>query len=257
VARSGRRRLARECRRAAHALAARLFAAQVPATGTEGCVASLGLAAVEAGTLPLLNEAVAIDAVLNDLAHWVSAPAQATDVRLHAEPVAGWVRADARRLRQILVKLASNAVNYNNAGGQVWLVAQAVGDATDAGWTISVSDDGRSLTAAQCAHPLESFNRLGADREGIEGTGIGLVIVRRLADFIGGRITVQSEAGHGNTFSVWLPRADAPVQGQVAAPTCCRSTCSCPTSTASRCCAACARSPRWRTARRSRSRPTA
>ena len=170
----------------------------------------LDLAAIEAGTLPLAIEAVAIDAALKDVAQWVSALAHATNVRLHVEPGAGWVRADARRLRQILANLASNAVKYNNAGGQVWLAAQAVPDAAVPGWEISVRDSGRGLSAAQCEHLFESFNRLGADREGIEGTGIGLAIVRQLVDFMGGRVTVQSEPGCGSTFSVWLPHADAP-----------------------------------------------
>ncbi len=173
----------------------------------------LDLAAIEAGTLPLVFEAVAIDAVLGDVAQWVSAPAHAMKVRLHVEPGAGWVRADARRLRQIVANLVSNAVKYNHAGGQVWLSAQAT---PDGGWSIGVRDDGRGLTPEQREHLFESFNRLGADREGIEGTGIGLAIVRQLTDFMGGRVTVQSEPGRGSRFDVWLPRAEAPVQPRAA-----------------------------------------
>ena len=179
----------------------------------------LDLAAIEAGTLPLVTEAVPIDAALQDVAQWVSAPAHAANIRLHVQPGAGWVRADARRLRQILANLARNAVKYNNAGGQVWLAARAVPDEAGPGWEISVRDDGRGLTAEQCEHLFESFNRLGADRDGIEGTGIGLAIVRQLADFMGGRVTVHSEPGRGSTFSVWLPQAEAPVQpGSAPAP---------------------------------------
>ncbi len=181
----------------------------------------LDLAAIEAGTLPITLEAVAIDAALKDVAQWVSALAHSARVALHVEPAHGWVRADARRLRQILANLASNAVKYNNAGGQVWLAARAANDAAGEGWEISVRDNGRGLTPAQCEHLFESFNRLGADREGIEGTGIGLAIVRQLADFMGGRVGVQSEAGRGSSFSVWLPRAEATLQhsGRSATPT--------------------------------------
>ncbi|MEO8805444.1 MAG: PAS domain-containing protein [Burkholderiaceae bacterium] len=172
----------------------------------------LDLAAIEAGTLPLATEAVAIDAALKDVAQWVSALARSASVTLHVEPANGWVRADARRLRQILANLASNAVKYNHSGGQVWLAARAALDPAAPGWEISVRDDGRGLTPAQREHLFESFNRLGADRDGIEGTGIGLAIVRQLVDFMGGRVTVLSEPGCGSTFSVWLPRADAPAQ---------------------------------------------
>jgi CheY-like chemotaxis protein len=70
-----------------------------------------------------------------------------------------------------------------------------------------VSDTGHGLSAEQRAHLFEPFNRLGAEREGIEGTGIGLTIVRALVEHMGGRIEVDSRQGLGSEFRVWLPRA--------------------------------------------------
>jgi CheY-like chemotaxis protein len=74
---------------------------------------------------------------------------------------------------------------------------------------IRVRDTGRGLTDTQMQRLFEPFNRLGAEREGIEGTGIGLTIVKALVEHMGGRIEVQSQLGQGSEFVVWLARAPA------------------------------------------------
>ena len=82
---------------------------------------------------------------------------------------------------------------------------------------ITVSDSGRGMNEAQLAHLFEPFNRLGAERTHIEGTGIGLVIVKRLVELMQGRIEVSSRPGAGTQFRVWLPRAGLPSQALEAA----------------------------------------
>jgi CheY-like chemotaxis protein len=72
---------------------------------------------------------------------------------------------------------------------------------------LKVSDSGRGMTDEQLRHAFEPFNRLGMEREGIEGTGIGLAIVKALVDRMGGSVRVRSEAGIGSTFEVRLPHA--------------------------------------------------
>ena len=81
-------------------------------------------------------------------------------------------------------------------------------DAAKTGWELSVRDTGRGFSAAQVALVFEPFNRLGMEHEGIEGTGIGLTIVRDLVQRMGGHISVQSEPGQGSEFRVWWPAAD-------------------------------------------------
>ncbi len=73
--------------------------------------------------------------------------------------------------------------------------------------TLSVRDTGRGLSAEQIASLFEPFNRFGAESEGIEGTGIGLTIVKALVDGMGGRIEVESNLGRGTVFTVTLPAA--------------------------------------------------
>jgi signal transduction histidine kinase/ActR/RegA family two-component response regulator len=179
----------------------------------------LDLAAIEAGALPLKIEPVAMHAVLSDVIQWTQPQARARHITLNTEFGPAWVQGDARRVRQIVGNLLSNAVKYNRSPGQVWVVmrsleraAQRVGETPLAGWELSVRDSGRGLTAAQMAQVFEPFNRLGMEHEGIEGTGIGLTIVRDLVHRMGGHIEVHSEPGQGCEFRVWWPAAQEPPQ---------------------------------------------
>ena len=168
----------------------------------------LDLSRIEAGSLPMAIEPLPLSDVLDAAVALVSN--QASDAQLHLvctppEPDL-FVHGDAVRLRQILVNLLSNGVKYNQPGGRVMVEAMGL----DREVVITVSDSGRGMNDAQLAHLFEPFNRLGAERTSIEGTGIGLVIVKRLVELMHGRIEVSSRQGAGTHFRVWLPRAEAP-----------------------------------------------
>ncbi|MEF7612678.1 ATP-binding protein [Aquincola sp. MAHUQ-54] len=111
------------------------------------------------------------------------------------------VRTDPVRLRQVLMNLVSNAIKYNRPGGHVWAGVQA--DARQV--HIRIRDDGVGMAPAQLDGLFQAFNRLGRERSGIEGTGIGLVITRRLVELLGGRLAVESREGAGTTVAVTLP----------------------------------------------------
>ncbi len=165
----------------------------------------LDLTSLEASELTLTP--VAIAPLVHDTVLWVEPAARAAQVVIRLGPMPGAVQADARRLRQVLANLLTNAVKYNHAGGSVEIDTEP-GSGADEGFVgIRVKDSGRGLTAAQMQRLFEPFNRLGAEREGIEGTGIGLTIVRSLVERMQGRVDVQSRAGHGTEFKVWLPVA--------------------------------------------------
>ena len=165
----------------------------------------LDLTSIEAGTLPLSQGLVPLAPLVNETLQWLAPAAERAGVTLQAEPAHGAVMADARRLRQVLANLLSNAVKYNRVGGSVEL--RVVEEPTDRWLGLRVRDTGRGLTRAQLQRLFEPFNRLGAEREGIEGTGIGLTIVRHLVEHMGGRIEVDSTPGEGTTFLVWMLRA--------------------------------------------------
>ena len=167
----------------------------------------LDLAAIEAGSLPMLLAPVALDEVLNDVVQWLGSQAQRRGVTLHLRTSGGRVHADARRLRQIVVNLVNNAVKFNHAGGNVWIGARARPGVPFDAWEITVRDDGRGLTGTQRAHLFEAFHRLGAEREGIEGVGLGLAIVHQLTELMEGHIEVISAPGQGSEFRVTLKSA--------------------------------------------------
>jgi len=170
----------------------------------------LDLSTLDADEREPARDAVSLDALAHDALQWVASFAEQHHVTLRSAAVlAGCVLADRRRLGQIASNLLSNAVKYNRPGG--WVEVATLQRRLDGAvqWALVVRDSGRGLSAAQIQRLFEPFERLGAEQQGIEGTGIGLTIVRQLVDRMGGEIEVSSEPGVGSEFRVWLPQADA------------------------------------------------
>ena len=118
-----------------------------------------------------------------------------------------FVWADLARLRQVMINLLSNATKYRRNGRVAVSVLVA-----DERTFIDVQDNGLGMSAEQLQHLYEPFNRLGRERQGIEGTGLGLALTRQLVQLMHGQIEVQSEVGIGTP-----------------SPTSSCSTCACPT----------------------------
>lgn len=118
-----------------------------------------------------------------------------------------WLRADATRLRQVLVNLLNNAAKYNREGGQITVDCEV----RDGGrLRLRVSDTGPGIPPERLVHLFKPFERLGAEASGVDGTGIGLALSRQLMQLMGGEIGVDSEVGRGSTF--WL---ELPLSGQL------------------------------------------
>ena len=169
----------------------------------------LDLSRIEAGTMPLSPEPLAAASVLDDALALVASQAHNAGVKL-APPTASrelWLHVDRLRLRQVLANLLSNAIKYNRSGGLVHARADRVGNEV----AIAITDTGIGLGPDQLAHLWEPFNRLGAERTTVEGTGIGLALSQRMVQMMDGRIDVQSQAGRGSCFTVHLPAAEAPL----------------------------------------------
>jgi CheY-like chemotaxis protein/anti-sigma regulatory factor (Ser/Thr protein kinase) len=117
-----------------------------------------------------------------------------------------FVNADRTRVKQVLINLLSNAIKYNRREGRVDVeCAQSAGHVR-----ISVKDTGDGLPPEKLAQLFQSFNRLGQGGGAEEGTGIGLVVTKRLVEVMGGTIGVESSVGVGSTFWVDLIADSAP-----------------------------------------------
>ena len=165
----------------------------------------LDLSSLESGQLKLELQPVPLNELVGEALPLVTPLADGFKVQVRAGAIAGVAWGDRIRLRQVLINLLSNAIKYNRPGGEAHVETQM----SDTEVVLRVSDTGRGLTADQLSHLFEPFNRLGIEREGIEGTGIGLAIVKTLVTRMGGSIRVDSTPGLGSVFEVALQRIDA------------------------------------------------
>ena len=169
----------------------------------------LDLTLIESGQLSLSHEPVSVSEVLDDCQALMMPLALKKDVSLHFAAPQGtcFVSADRTRLKQVMINLLSNAIKYNRHGGSV-TVSSCVRPSGRI--RLSVQDTGEGLSPDKVAQLFQPFNRLGKESSGVEGTGIGLVVSKRLVEQMGGEIGVISSEGAGSVFWVELARLGAP-----------------------------------------------
>jgi PAS domain S-box-containing protein len=112
------------------------------------------------------------------------------------------VNVDPVRLTQALINIGSNAIKYNKPGGEAVF---SFGVADEDWVRIAVTDTGPGIPKDRQAEVFQPFNRLGADRSGIEGTGIGLALTKQMMELMGGRVGFTSTPGKGSSFWIDLP----------------------------------------------------
>jgi PAS domain S-box-containing protein len=167
----------------------------------------LNLARIEQEDFSLQRAPVNLSATLQTCFSLIQPLADSAGVRLIEPPRrAHWALGDARAVEQVLLNLLSNAIKYNRPAGAVRVALSRSGPRVQ----VAVSDEGEGLSAAQQAHLFQPFNRLGAEHRRVEGTGLGLVIARELAESMNGELQVHSEPGKGSTFTLLLPAEAAP-----------------------------------------------
>jgi PAS domain S-box-containing protein len=171
----------------------------------------LDIASIEAGRLTLSLEPVAVADVVAETVSLIRPLADQHQVLLVSPPVSCQVHVlgDRQRLKQILLNLLSNAVKYNRQGGTVQLDC---GPGAEGRLRVAVADTGPGIAPESIDQLFVPFERLGGEETGIEGTGLGLPLSRRLAEAMGGTLEVATTPGQGSRFWVELPAAEGPVQ---------------------------------------------
>lgn len=169
----------------------------------------LDLALIESGRLTLSHEPVSLADVLLECRTMIEPQAQKRGIGMMFPrlEIPYFVKADRTRVKQVLINLLFNAVKYNRPGGAV---AVECAPSSPDSIRISVRDTGVGLAPEQLAQLFQPFNRLGRETSAEEGTGIGLVVTKRLVDLMGGAIGADSAVGVGSVFWIELSLATAP-----------------------------------------------
>jgi PAS domain S-box-containing protein len=166
----------------------------------------LDLSGIESGQVPLSKEMVSLSDLMSECQAMMEPQAHQRGIRMtfpqFAPPL--YVKADMTRLKQIVINLLSNAIKYNKEQGTV--VVDCTVNAADR-IRISVRDTGAGLSPEKMAQLFQPFNRLGQEASGVTGTGIGLVVTKRLAELMDGVLGVESTVGVGSMF--WYEMASA------------------------------------------------
>ena len=168
----------------------------------------IDLARIESGRLELSIEPVPVRTMVKDSMAMVGSLAKNFRIELIEADCSEneiTVMADYVRLRQVTINLLSNAIKYNMPQGKVRISCRIDGGNV----RISVADTGTGISAEKQLRIFTSFERLGAERGKIEGTGIGLVITKNLIEAMGGSIGFESSEGQGSTFWVNIPLAES------------------------------------------------
>ena len=169
----------------------------------------LDLTMIESGKMSLSLEPIPLAEVLRESKAMIEPQASKRGIQVSFPPLAALsvVTADRTRLKQVLINLLSNAIKYNREGGSVMVQCAP---ASAGRIRISITDTGLGLSADNLRQLFQPFNRLGQEAHVGEGTGIGLVMSKRLVELMGGVIGVDSTVGVGSVFWIELKSSEAP-----------------------------------------------
>ena len=172
----------------------------------------LDISRIEAGRFSLIPEPVHLQSIVREMIDIISPEAQKRKIKTELENSPSnslYVFADRLSLKQVILNLINNAVKYNREGGSVLINTRIVDNAsgTDNTVRISVIDTGHGIKPEDICRLFSPFERIGAENTEIEGSGLGLSLVKKLVTSMKGEVGVASIHGKGSTFWIDLPLA--------------------------------------------------
>jgi PAS domain S-box-containing protein len=177
----------------------------------------LDISRIEAGTISMSLEPVEVHSVVREMLDAVGPAALERNILLDYSdtiPRDLYVRSDRQRFKQVLLNLINNAIKYNHSGGVVKLDID-VRENESGGEPLvhlSVVDTGVGISESDLPKIFTPFERIGAERTDTEGTGLGLSVVKKLMDVMGGEIRVNSQLGKGSSFTIVLPQCMSQIE---------------------------------------------
>jgi PAS domain S-box-containing protein len=170
----------------------------------------LDISRIEAGRLSLSIEPVNLNKLIVEVMDSIKPllVAKSLTIRLIDSPFNSFsVNSDRQRLRQVLINLLNNAVKYNSDNGTITLEVKPVASQKEDFnlLRINITDTGRGISEQNLKKLFVPFERIGAERTHTEGTGLGLTVVKKLTEAMGGTVGVSSTEGQGSTFWIDLP----------------------------------------------------
>ncbi|MEK6226445.1 MAG: ATP-binding protein [Chloroflexota bacterium] len=174
----------------------------------------LDLDRMESGQMTLNSEPVDLNRIVTDTAAQFRLSAAEHPIELELDPSLHDLLGDSDRLTQIVTNLVSNAIKYSPAGGTIELRTQR----EEGTVTLTVTDHGMGIPAAQLEKIFDRYSRVETtETRVIQGTGLGLPIVRQILQLCDGKVWATSEPGHGSVFHVQLPLMEAATPAPLAA----------------------------------------
>ena len=177
----------------------------------------LDITRIEAGKVTLYPEAIPVKSIISEMLDIVHPLAYQKKIKIKYEQEDKSflvVNSDRQRLKQVLLNLISNAIKYNREAGMVTIKAEFCksDDSAEERIRISVYDTGFGIAGTDIPRLFKPFERIGAENTPVEGSGLGLTVVKKMMDLLGGRVGVESAVNEGTTFWIELPSHENPAE---------------------------------------------